>query len=161
MRQQLLVTNRITFTMIFSCLALRSTSRQATAFLVQPMIRRVAGAGTSRYSSTTTVMNGETLSPFDSTPLGSNGTHLLAGLDVYSVPASDGHPLAVFGIDSQIPAKLSDNTKLHPILLLHGRTWSSVPVFHLHLNHKSDRQASEESRSLMEALLAKGMLVLR
>ena len=119
------------------------------------MTRRVVERGTAHYS-TTSVMNGGKLSSFDSTPLGSNGTHLLAGLDVYSVPASDGHLLAVFGIDSQNPATLTDDTKLHPILLLHGRTWSSVPVFHLHLNHKSDRQASEESRSLMEALLAKG-----
>jgi len=94
---------------------------------------------------------------FQETPLGRNGTHLLAGLDVYSVPASgDNHPLAVYGIQSEVPLQQDVEKPLYPILLLHGRTWSSVPVYHLHLDAKRDRQASEESRSFMEALLAKG-----
>lgn len=122
---------------------------------------------------------------FEDTPLGRNGAHLLDGLDVYSVAADDGHPIAVYGINSQSPI-LDDNnnhdiddklttttttTTLKPILLLHGRTWSSVPVFHLlggshgtvtttaaaaaDTNHHHTHH--HESRSLMEALLAKGL----
>jgi pimeloyl-ACP methyl ester carboxylesterase len=94
---------------------------------------------------------------FEDTPLGSNGTSLLDGLDVYSVPASgDDHPLAVYGIESEHPLQLQGNSSLRPVLLLHGRTWSSVPVYHL-LGGPKHRDAGEESRSLMEALLAKGL----
>jgi hypothetical protein len=100
---------------------------------------------TSNYRSSSTA--------FDSTPLGTNGTHLLAGLDVFRVAASgDDHPLAVYGIQSELPAQLSGKKDLHPILLLHGRTWSSVPVYHL-----PGEGSGEESRSLMKALLAKGL----
>lgn len=65
------------------------------------------------------------------TSLGSEeGQLLLDGLDVYSVPASgDDHPLAVYGINSS--AEKKDDGKRPPILLLHGRTWSSIPVYHL------------------------------
>jgi hypothetical protein len=61
------------------------------------------------------------------------GKALLNGLDVYTVPASgDGHPLAVYGIDSQNPSQTAiENHNVRPILLLHGRTWLSVPVYHL------------------------------
>jgi pimeloyl-ACP methyl ester carboxylesterase len=96
-------------------------------------------------------------SAFEYTPLGSKGAHLLDGLDVYSVPASeDGHPLAVYGIESKNPTQYKDDTSLRPILLLHGRTWSSVPVYHL-FGGSEHRAAGEESSSLMEALLAHGL----
>jgi hypothetical protein len=63
------------------------------------------------------------------TPLGTikEGSLLLDGLDVFSVPASgDSHPLTVYGIQSTIHPKPDD----HILLMLHGRTWSSVPVYH-------------------------------
>jgi pimeloyl-ACP methyl ester carboxylesterase len=104
-----------------------------------------------RYMSCTTV-NAALSDTFLSTPLGQNGQHLLKGLDVYSVQASDdNHPLAVYGINSKDDPL--DN-KLLPILLLHGRTWSSVPVYHLHLGGVT---GGDESRSLMEALLERGL----
>jgi len=94
---------------------------------------------------------------FEDTPLGRNGTHLLDGLDTFSVPAmDDGHPLAVFGISSRNPIQKKDDKHLKPILLLHGRTWSAVPVYHL-LGGAKNRQTFGESRSLMEALLSKGL----
>lgn len=43
---------------------------------------------------------------------------------------------------------------MKPILLLRGRTWSSVPVFRL-LGGPKNNNGRHESRSLMEALLAK------
>lgn len=89
---------------------------------------------------------------FYETPLGKNGQHLLDGLDLYTVEASeDRHPLAVYGIDSESPS-----SDCAPILLLHGRTWSSVPVYHL-LGGPKLRHEGTESRSLMEALLEQGL----
>jgi pimeloyl-ACP methyl ester carboxylesterase len=100
---------------------------------------------------------------FGDTPLGQNGTHLLDGLDQYTVESpDDGHPLAVYGISSKNPIQSKDATApLKPILLLHGRTWSSVPVFHL-LGGPTNRNKPLadrhlESRSLMEALLQRGL----
>lgn len=94
---------------------------------------------------------------FEDTPLGQNGTHLMDGLDHYTVPAmDDGHPLSVFGISSKDPVQKQDKKSLKPILLLHGRTWSAVPVYHL-LGGPKNRGNGIESRSLMEALLAKGL----
>lgn len=55
--------------------------------------------------------------------------------------SSDGHPLAVW-------ARLPDGPKA-AVLLLHGRTWSSLPDF--------DLQAPGESRSLMQALADRGI----
>lgn len=82
------------------------------------------------------------------TPLGSEeGKLLLDGLDVYTVPSKeDGHPLTVYGIDSSEPS--SDD---HVLLMLHGRTWSSVPVYHL-LGGPKNAAKGVESRSLMEAM---------
>lgn len=92
---------------------------------------------------------------FNETHLGRNGLHLLDGLDVYTVPAiQDGHPLAVYGIHSTEEILLTRS----PILLLHGRTWSSVPVYHLLGGHHQQKSETKlESRSLMEALYAKGL----
>jgi len=136
------------------------------------------------FSSATTTTNGSSKtaaatssSSFSDTPLGSDdASYLLEGLEVYQVNSSgDGHPLAVYGIQSSDP-KIRDNKKtgregeqdVLPILLLHGRTWSSVPVYHLHLNYpnttttaaggETESEASpEQSRSLMESLLEKGL----
>jgi len=94
---------------------------------------------------------------FDTTPLGSKGQELLDGLDLYSVRSKgDGHPLSVYGIGSQSPVQLKDNKALKPILLLHGRTWSSVPVYHL-LGGPKNKDRGLQSRSLMEALLDEGL----
>lgn len=99
---------------------------------------------------------------FEDTPLGRNGTHLLDGLDIYSVPAwGDEHPLAVYGIQSRSSTTSTEAANYQqqhrpPILLLHGRTWSSVPVYHLMGGPKLAADG-QESRSLMEALLAQGL----
>ena len=63
---------------------------------------------------------------------------LLRGLSVHTVPSEmDDHPLAVYTIQ---PQKLQQQQQEErgdkrrrriPVLLLHGRTWSSVPVYHL------------------------------
>jgi pimeloyl-ACP methyl ester carboxylesterase len=113
-------------------------------------IPRFLFEGSFRYHSSTTACQ---LTIAD-TPLGTKeGRLLLDGLDVYSVPArEDNHPLTVFGIESSNPQP--DD---HILLMLHGRTWSSVPVYHL-LGGATDvsRRGVEsgvESRSLMEALL--------
>ncbi len=89
------------------------------------------------------------------TPLGTTkGSDLLDGLDVYCVPSSDDkHPLSVYGIESSEP-KETDNV----LLMLHGRTWSSVPVYHL-LGGPKNEKMGLESHSLMEALLAKNIQV--
>jgi pimeloyl-ACP methyl ester carboxylesterase len=110
---------------------------------------------------------------FADTPLGKNGLHLLDGLDHYTVYSTDdGHPLSVYGIQSQphfvVPATTTTKTnsmgtetkKRKPILLLHGRTWSSVPVYHLlggPFNQLSTTNHTHESRSLMEALIQQGL----
>ena len=84
------------------------------------------------------------------TPLGSEkGSLLLDGLDVYTVAASgDSHPLTVYGIGDEDSEPTDED---HILLMLHGRTWSSVPVYHL-LGGPTNAQKGHESRSLMEAL---------
>lgn len=83
---------------------------------------------------------------------------LLKGLDVNTIPSEDdGHPLAVYTIAEGNNAEDSKQQKRTPVLLLHGRTWSSVPVYHLvggGQNTRADEYAEEsgESRSLIEAL---------
>jgi hypothetical protein len=82
------------------------------------------------------------------------GKALLDGLEVFTVPASgDCHPLAVYGIDNDSNSSIDS---ARPILLLHGRTWSSVPVYHL-LGGPLKKNKGLESRSLMEALYEKGL----
>jgi pimeloyl-ACP methyl ester carboxylesterase len=94
---------------------------------------------------------------FETTPLGSSGKDLMDGLDLYTVPSEeDGHPLSVYGIGSDSPVQAKDDASLRPILLLHGRTWSSVPVYHLFGGPKHAQQG-QQSRSLMEAFLAAGL----
>lgn len=141
-------------------------------------LRLDAVNGDSLSSSFSTSTTSTPPTSFDETPLGSKGRFLLKGLDVYSVPASgDGHPLAVYGIQStSLPQQ--QQPKRQPILLLHGRTWSAVPVYHLHPEGWADRQhsndngeketslgslteprssSSSSSRSLMEALWQAGL----
>jgi pimeloyl-ACP methyl ester carboxylesterase len=102
-------------------------------------------AGGSRYRKKPTSVCQMTIAD---TPLGTDeGAKLLDGLDVYTVPAKgDQHPLTVYGIHSSEPSP-DDNI----LLLLHGRTWSSVPVYHL-LGGPANEKKGKESRSLMEGL---------
>jgi pimeloyl-ACP methyl ester carboxylesterase len=125
----------------------------------------VTTSGTANLSTTVqTSVSHNTELRFADTPLGKNGLHLLDGLDHFTVySADDGHPLSVYGIQSSNPIQhtvhdTARSKKLKPILLLHGRTWSSVPVYHL-LGGPSNQLSSEghESRSLMEALLQEGL----
>jgi pimeloyl-ACP methyl ester carboxylesterase len=112
-----------------------------------------------RLYSSTLIANLQSARRFEDTLLGKNGIHLLEGLDRYAVPAEqDGHPLAVYGINSTDPIQSNESNRrnLTPILLLHGRTWSSVPVYHL-LGGPSYKATGVESRSLMEALLERGL----
>jgi pimeloyl-ACP methyl ester carboxylesterase len=87
------------------------------------------------------------------TPLATDkGAALLDGLDVYAVPATgDNHPISVYSIDSSEP-KPDENI----LLLLHGRTWSSVPVYHL-LGGPKNAEKGLESRSTMEAFRDKNI----
>jgi len=82
--------------------------------------------------------------------LSPEASHLLNGLNVYEVVADDGFPLAVYGIEND--KITSTNVRRHPILLLHGRTWSSVPVYHLLGGDNWIRYKQTHSRSLMELL---------
>lgn len=100
------------------------------------------------------------------TPLFKDASHLLNGLDTYIVEAEDGHPISLYGIhsisnsndkDSSIEANATANIKRRPILMLHGRTWSSVPVYHLLGGNQCDRGISHHSRSLMEAFYDAGL----
>jgi Predicted hydrolases or acyltransferases (alpha/beta hydrolase superfamily) len=102
------------------------------------------------------------------TPLFKDASHLLNGLDTYIVEAEDGHPISLYGIhsisnyngkDSSLDANenVKANSKRRPILMLHGRTWSSVPVYHLLGGNQYDRGISHHSRSLMEALYDAGL----
>ena len=85
------------------------------------------------------------------------GSALLDGLDVFTVPAiEDDHPLSVYGLEASDPDESPSVDNPKPILLLHGRTWSSVPVYHL-LGGKKQREKGGGSRSLMEALHANGL----
>ncbi|KAL7536754.1 hypothetical protein ACHAXR_012473 [Thalassiosira sp. AJA248-18] len=91
----------------------------------------------------------------DSTPLdGPEGAALLQGLDIHKVPAEDdGHPLAVYTVVGD--KKIDDNEQQKqrtPVLLLHGRTWSSVPVYHLIGGENNESSKGGENRSLIQAL---------
>lgn len=73
---------------------------------------------------------------------------MLEGLDVHTVHAEDdGHPLAVYTVENNNVYDTEQSKPRTPVLLLHGRTWSSTTVYHL-------EGASEggENRSLLQAL---------
>jgi pimeloyl-ACP methyl ester carboxylesterase len=92
------------------------------------------------------------------TPLFKSAPHLLDGLDTYIVKSEDGHPLSLYGINSNLgQEETSDEPKRRPILLLHGRTWSSVPVYHLLGGSNSNQSESHHSRSLMESMYEAGL----
>jgi len=108
-------------------------------------------------------------SPDTETPIDTAraGHLLLKGLDVHNVSSEmDGHPLAVYTIQQTEQDGESDNSHRTPLLLLHGRTWSSVPVYHLvgeDSNDNNDNQQEGEGEecgnnnfSLMEALYNTG-----
>lgn len=83
---------------------------------------------------------------------------LLKGLETNTVPAEDdGHPLAVYTIAKDSRGSETNQQRRTPVLLLHGRTWSSVPVYHLVGGRQETRAdgyevEAGESRSLIEAL---------
>ncbi len=103
----------------------------------------------------------DTISPSDkemvaNTPLFKTASSLLDGLDTYIIKAEDGHPISLYGIKSnQAQSKEGFPTKRRPILMLHGRTWSSVPVYHL-LGGENQSE-SHHSRSLMETFYKVGL----
>ena len=68
---------------------------------------------------------------------------LAQGVPVKHTVQSDGHPMALWEKRAAKPTRA--------IVLLHGRTWSSLPDF--------DLQVPGEHRSLMDALVAKGYAV--
>ena len=65
------------------------------------------------------------------------------GVPIKHTVQSDGHPMALWEKRAAKPTRA--------IVLLHGRTWSSLPDF--------DLQVPGEHRSLMDALVAKGYAV--
>lgn len=74
---------------------------------------------------------------------------LLQGLDIHTIPAEDdGHPMAVYTINKDDKNTEQQKRQRTPVLLLHGRTWSSVPVYHL----VGGGPQQQQSRSLIEAL---------
>lgn len=82
---------------------------------------------------------------------------LLKGLEINTVPAEDdGHPLAVYTIANDDAS--TDTKQRTPVLLLHGRTWSSVPVYHLVGGHENNEVGTGDSRSLIEALYNTGSI---
>jgi pimeloyl-ACP methyl ester carboxylesterase len=164
-----LVARQFTRCMTTTETAVRST-RRIVIYPQEPLDKGPAASGT--WNARARMM--------DTNLLGSKeGAALLDGLDIYSVPAlDDHHPLAVYGLDSTTTSTTTTTStnlgggftkQRHPIVLLHGRTWSSVPVYHLlggnwtqqsRLPNTASSNAtsdSHESRSLMEALLHMGL----
>ena len=97
----------------------------------------------------------------ENTPLDSpNGTSLLEGLDIHTVHAEDdGHPLAVYTMkdDAENSNDTQQQKQRTPVLLLHGRTWSSLPVYHLIGSNNNEAPSTGENventnRSLIQAL---------
>lgn len=108
-----------------------------------------------------TMNGGSDFNAISQTPLGMEpASHLLNGLDVYTIYSNDDqkHPMSLYGIHSN--NNQEEIRKRRPILLLHGRTWSSVPVYHLlgGQDQKTiDGGNNNKSRSLMEALYNQGL----
>lgn len=76
--------------------------------------------------------------------------HLVANKFVLCAPTNTN---SVYGIGNNKP-----NSDDNILLMLHGRTWSSVPVYHL-LGGPENSRKGNESRSLMEALSEKKLCV--
>eukprot|EP00985_Skeletonema_marinoi_P019228 scaffold10955_cov79-Skeletonema_marinoi.AAC.1 len=72
------------------------------------------------------------------------------GLIRYQILADDGHPLRLYSrsptttdqSSSAMNNSSSSSQKKRSILLLHGRTWSSQPVFDLRTSNNDDKQQS-------------------
>ena len=132
-----------------------SFARSVFSYHAGQMVRQVANIDTlpspvgkiREFNSSARIYQSMNISD---TPLGTKeGSMLMDGLDVYTVPASeDGHPLTVYGIGDSVADPTDED---HILLMLHGRTWSSVPVYHL-LGGPANAKKGYESRSLMEAL---------
>jgi len=136
-------------------------SPSATRIFSSPLLKTYY-SNLKNTNDTPDVIRSESKSIAD-TPLGSStASHLLTGLDVYEVPADDGHPLSVYGINSKDIVDSSDviadtsTSKRRPILLLHGRTWSAIPVYHL-LGGENGHADGQKSRSLMETMYSAGL----
>lgn len=142
--------------MSFAARSLRISKRNAirvsTSFAFQSIPSYPSRSNVTPAKCNTRLFSGVTAKDIAKTPLFKDAPHLLNGLDTYSIEAEDGHPLSIYGIQSKI-VDLECNRK--PILLLHGRTWSSVPVYHL----LGGKNASEKqhSRSLMESMYDNGL----
>lgn len=135
-----------------------SSPSSTTRIFSSPLLKSYYSNLNRAANDTPEVTDGEVKSIAD-TPLGSStASHLLSGLDVYEVHADDGHPLSVYGINSKVidDTDIPVDSKRRPILLLHGRTWSAIPVYHL-LGGKNGEEDGQKSRSLMEAMYAAGL----
>lgn len=77
----------------------------------------------------------------------------MRGLDIHTVHAEDdGHPLAVYTIENDDADDIEQQQPRTPVLLLHGRTWSSVAVYHLAGSGGGESSEGRENRSLLRAL---------
>ena len=118
-----------------TCLGLGISSGGASSRTLSRRILSNSSAADERFSSSSTSIDTPSLRG----PAGGTSS-LLKGLDIHTVLAEDdGHPLAVYtiqqhDIDNNIEddgRNMIDNSIRIPVLLLHGRTWSSLPVYHL------------------------------
>ena len=136
---------------------LRRQSKSTTAWLSPVEVRPLSTPAVSnsfltrRYLSSSS-SNSETTT----TSVLPNKTGDRNGLIRHEITADDGHPLRLY---SRSPSSSVDNTNLltnvtntnneeqkqhhhRSILLLHGRTWSSQPVFDLRTSDNDDKQQS-------------------
>ncbi|KAL7548539.1 hypothetical protein ACHAWF_011826 [Thalassiosira exigua] len=126
------------------------------------LLRRLFHASSSAESSSSSKIS------IENTPLdGPDGAALLRGLEVHTVPSEDdGHPLAVYTAeeDDESDGDEAEMSRRTPVLLLHGRTWSSVPVYHLQGRGAeggtggNEAEDEIEDRSLIRALRATGRI---
>jgi len=138
---------------ICSCLSSRvssPTKRTQDVHKSQNLLQRVNFSAIPSHPSTTSCA-------IDNTPLDSpKGATLLQGLDIHTVHSEeDGHPLAVYTMRNNDNDESLNDKRRTPVLLLHGRTWSSLPVYHLtgqQLNDSNGSSSIEENRSLIQAL---------
>ena len=146
---------------ICSCLAGRSSPAKRTQDVhkSQNLLQRVY------FSAIPTTPSTNTSCAIENTPLDSpKGATLLQGLDIHTVHSEeDNHPLAVYTMrnndnNESLDKDSAPKQRRTPVLLLHGRTWSSLPVYHLtgqQINGNSSSSSSrgiEENRSLIQAL---------
>ena len=93
--------------------------------------RRFQSFSARKSSSSSNSCRNNNSNPLPHDPTGGGRVELLQGLDVHTVFAEDdGHPLAVYTIKNYDDDD-DDDCERTPVLLLHGRTWSSLPVYHL------------------------------